>query len=196
MPSSVRRPFIEHRWCAGTTAKSFALITSSPSCEICIFSSVQIKKCMLREKEICLRSCSRWVRTVIFFFFNPNWPGSRAPALELIDKKTYCLTQIWEKIEWGRQLHPTPVLLPYFTFTFHFHALEKEMAAHSSILAWRIPGTEEPSGLPSMGLYRVEHNWGDLAAAAAAEWGKDSQEEVQAVIWVLGQAPVHWLRQF
>ena len=43
-----------------------------------------------------------------------------------------------------------------FTFTFHFHALEKEMAAHSSILAWRIPGTEEPGGLPSMGLHRVK----------------------------------------
>ena len=42
-----------------------------------------------------------------------------------------------------------------FTFTFHFHALEKEMATHSSILAWRIPGTEEPSGLLSMGLHRV-----------------------------------------
>ena len=45
-----------------------------------------------------------------------------------------------------------------FTFTFHFHALEKEMATHSSILAWRIPGTEEPSGLPSMGLHRVGHD--------------------------------------
>ena len=43
-----------------------------------------------------------------------------------------------------------------FTFTFHFHALEKEMAPHSSILAWRIPGTEEPSGLPSMGLHVSE----------------------------------------
>ena len=42
-----------------------------------------------------------------------------------------------------------------FTFTFHFHALEKEMATHSSVLAWRIPGTGEPGGLPSMGLYRV-----------------------------------------
>ena len=42
-----------------------------------------------------------------------------------------------------------------FTFPFHFHALEKEMAIHSSVLAWRIPGTEEPSGLPSMGLHRV-----------------------------------------
>ena len=42
-----------------------------------------------------------------------------------------------------------------FTFTFHFHALEKEMAAHSSVLAWRIPGTGEPGGLPSMGSRRV-----------------------------------------
>ena len=45
-----------------------------------------------------------------------------------------------------------------FTFTFHFHALEKEMATHSSVLAWKIPGTEEPSGLPSIGLHRVGHN--------------------------------------
>ena len=42
-----------------------------------------------------------------------------------------------------------------FTFTFHFHALEKEMATHSSVLAWRIPGTGEPDGLPSTGLHRV-----------------------------------------
>ena len=45
-----------------------------------------------------------------------------------------------------------------FTFTFHFHALEKEMATHSSVLAWRIPGMEEPGGLPSMGLCRVRHD--------------------------------------
>ena len=45
-----------------------------------------------------------------------------------------------------------------FTFTFHFHALEKEMATHSSILAWRIPGTGEPGGLPSMGSHRVGHD--------------------------------------
>ena len=81
-----------------------------------------------------------------------------------------------------RQWHPTPVLLPEnpmdggawwavvhgvamsltrlsdFTFTFHFHALEKEMATHSSVLAWRIPGTAEPGGLPSMGTHRVGHN--------------------------------------
>ena len=45
-----------------------------------------------------------------------------------------------------------------FTFTFHFHALEKEMATHSSVIAWRIPGTGEPGGLPSMGWHRVGHD--------------------------------------
>ena len=89
---------------------------------------------------------------------------------------------------WRRRWHPTPVLLPGkshggrnllgytvhgaaesqtrlsdFTFTFHFHALEKEMATHSTILAWRIPGTEEPGGLLSMGSHRVGH---DLAETA------------------------------
>ena len=54
-----------------------------------------------------------------------------------------------------------------FTFTFHFHALEKEMATHSSVLAWRIPETGEPGGLPSMGLHRVGYNGSDLATAAA-----------------------------
>ena len=53
------------------------------------------------------------------------------------------------------------------TSTFHFHALEKEMTTHSSVLAWRIPGTGEPGGLPSLGSHRVGHDWSDLAAAAA-----------------------------
>ena len=52
-------------------------------------------------------------------------------------------------------------------FTFHRHALEKEMATHSSVLAWRIPGTGEPGGLPSMGSHRVGHDWSDLAVAIA-----------------------------
>ena len=79
-----------------------------------------------------------------------------------------------------KAMHPTPILLPGksyggawkaavhgvakswtrlsdFTFTFHFHALEKEMATHSSVLAWKIPGRAEPGGLPSMGLHRVGH---------------------------------------
>ena len=56
-----------------------------------------------------------------------------------------------------------------FTFTFHFHALEKEMTTHSSVLAWRISGTGEPGGLPSMGWHRVGHDWSNLAAAAVSE---------------------------
>ena len=55
--------------------------------------------------------------------------------------------------------------LSNFTFTFHFHTLEKEMATHSSVLAWRIPGTGEPGGLPSVGSHRVGHDWSDSAAA-------------------------------
>ena len=56
-----------------------------------------------------------------------------------------------------------------FTFTFHFHALEKEMATHFSVLAWRTPRTGEPGRLPSTGSHRVGHDWSDLAAAAEAQ---------------------------
>ena len=57
--------------------------------------------------------------------------------------------------------------LSEFTFPFHFHALEKDMATHSSVLAWRIPGTGEPGGLLSMESHRFGHDWSDLTAAAA-----------------------------
>ena len=60
--------------------------------------------------------------------------------------------------------------------TFHFPALEKEMATHSSVLAWRIPGTVEPGGLPSMGSHRVGHDWSDLAAAAVAVGYKNENQ--------------------
>ena len=72
---------------------------------------------------------------------------------------------------WWAAVHGVPkswAQLSDFTFTFHFHALEKEMATHSSTLAWRIPWMEEPGGLPSLGSHRVGHDWSDLAAAAAA----------------------------
>ena len=70
----------------------------------------------------------------------------------------------------GYGVAKSPTRLSDFTFTFHFHALEKEMATHSSVLAWRIPGTGEPDGLPSMGSHRVGHDWSNAAAAAAAFW--------------------------
>ena len=72
-----------------------------------------------------------------------------------------------------------------FTFTFHFHALEKEMATYSSVLAWRIPGMGEPDGLPSMGSQRVGHDWSNLAAAAAAARGFSSTWTVNFQVFKL-----------
>ena len=82
-----------------------------------------------------------------------------------------CLENPWTGEPGGLQsigVAKSRTRLSDFTFTFHFHALEKEMATHSSVLVWRIPGTEEPNGLLSMGSHRVGHDWSDLAAAAAA----------------------------
>ena len=72
-----------------------------------------------------------------------------------------CLENPMDGGAWWAAVHgvaKSRARLSDFTFTFHFHALEKEMATHSSVLAWRIPGTEEPSGLLSMGLHRVGHD--------------------------------------
>ena len=82
-----------------------------------------------------------------------------------------CLENPMDGGAWKAAVHgvlKSRTRLSYFTFTFHFHALEKEMATHSSVLAWGIPGTGEPGGLPTMGSHRVGHDWSDLAAAAAA----------------------------
>ena len=82
-----------------------------------------------------------------------------------------CLENPRDGVAWWAAVHgvaKSRTRLNDFTFTFHFHALEKEMATHSSVLAWRIPGTGEPGGLPSMGSHRVRHDWSDLAAAGAA----------------------------
>ena len=110
------------------------------------------------------------------------------------------------------QWHPTPVLLPGKSHRwrslvgcspwgrweldmteqlhFHFHALEKEMATHSSVLAWRIPGTGEPGGLLSMRSHRVGHDWSDLAAAAfparfLEAWKESVSAVMQEMVFVL-----------
>ena len=72
-----------------------------------------------------------------------------------------CLENPMDGGAWWAAVHgvaKSRTRLSNFTFTFHFHALEKEMATHSSVLAWRIPGTGEPHGLPSMGSHRVRHD--------------------------------------
>ena len=80
-----------------------------------------------------------------------------------------CLENHMDRGPWRAAVHGVTKSWTWLSdFTFHFHPLEKEIAAHSSVLPWRIPGTGEPHGLPSMGLHRVGHNWSDLAAAAAA----------------------------
>ena len=72
-----------------------------------------------------------------------------------------CLENPMDRGAWWAAVHgvtKSRTRLSDFTFTFHFHALEKEMATHSSVLAWRIPGMGEPGGLLSMGLHRVGHD--------------------------------------
>ena len=73
----------------------------------------------------------------------------------------FCLENPMDGGAWWAAVHAVArsrTQLSNFTFPFHFHALEKEMATHSSVLAWRIPGTGEPGGLPSMGSHRVGHD--------------------------------------
>ena len=77
-----------------------------------------------------------------------------------------CLENPMDRGAWKAAVHVVTegrARLSDFTFTFHFPALEKEIATHSSVLAWRIPGTGEPGGLPSMRSHRVGHNRSDLA---------------------------------
>ena len=78
-----------------------------------------------------------------------------------------CLENPMDRGVWWAVVHgvaTSRTWLRDLTFTFHFHSLEKEVATHSSVLAWRIPGMAEPGGVSSMGSHRVGHDWSDLAA--------------------------------
>ena len=92
-------------------------------------------------------------------------PGSPVPGI--LQART--LENSMDRGNWQATVHgitKSRIWLRNFTFTFHCHALEKEMVTHSSVLALRIPGTGEPGGLPSMGSHRVGYDWSYLAAAA------------------------------
>ena len=96
--------------------------------------------------------------------------GEWTPSFNGIPLQYPCLENPVDGGAWWAAVHgvaKSQTRLSDFTFTFHFPALEREMAAHSSVLAWRIPGTGEPGGLLSMGSHRVGHDWCVLAAAAA-----------------------------
>ena len=100
-----------------------------------------------------------------------------------------CLENPMDGGAWWAAVRGVPksrIRLSDFTFTFHFHALEKEMATHSSVLAWRISGMGEPGGLPSMGSHRVGHDSSYLAAAAAQEqrggYAEAQREELSVVL--------------
>ena len=84
---------------------------------------------------------------------------------DITDSMDVSLSELWEMVmdsgAWCAAIHgvtKSRTRLRDFTFTFHFHALEKEMVTHSSVLAWRIPGTGEPDGLLSVGSHRVGHD--------------------------------------
>ena len=121
------------------------------------------------DLELRGRRRIKWVWTSLL-----HWKTKTVTGYAHLPSLSHSSTLAW-KIPWmeepgGLAVHgvaKSRTWLSDFTFTFHFHALEKEMATHSSVLAWRIPETGEPGGLLSMGSHRVGHNWHDLAAAAA-----------------------------
>ena len=116
---------------------------------------------------LCISIKSKWSKVLrpVFLYWFSIWmmclfgEGNGTPL------QYSCLENPMDGGAWWTAVHgvtKSQTWLSDFTFTFHFHALEKEMATHSNILAWRIPGTAEPGGLLSMGSHKVGHDWSDL----------------------------------
>ena len=100
--------------------------------------------------------CKFFILFWFFFFFSKYFGEGNGTPLQYS-----CLENPMDGGAWWAAVHgvaKSQTQLSDFTFTFHFHALEKEMATRSSVFAWRIPGMGEPGGLPSMGLHRVGHD--------------------------------------
>ena len=117
------------------------------------FSPLQPLVCSSSEYLSILGILYKWLFVSVFFHLAGE--GNGTPL------QYSCLENPMGGGAWWAAVHEVVKSLTQlsdFTFTFHFHALEKEMATHSSILAWRIPGTEEPGGLPSLGSHRVRQD--------------------------------------
>ena len=121
------------------------------------FLYILVSNCTLSSQIICNKILKKIYWALLFI-----WEGNATPlqysCLENPMDRGACWAAVYGVAE-GR------TGLSDLTFTFHFHALEKEMATRSSVLACRIPGTGELGGLPSMGSHRVGHDWSDLALA-------------------------------
>ena len=129
--------------------------------------NVTLCLCVLTLKKGLILCVIRWLWELnifpLFFYWRIDREGNGNPL------QYSCLENPMDGGAWWAAVHGVArswTQLSNFTSTFHFHALEEEMATHSSVLAWRIPGTGEPGVLPSMGSHRVGHDWSDLAAAA------------------------------
>ena len=163
----------EHQRCGGRGSQAFcrAAITASMS-----GNYPRPRRARQWESSVCLaqwqdRSTENQYGSVRR---EPNWPDIYRTLYPMTGEgngtplQHSCLENPMDGGAWWAAVHgvaKSRTRLSDFTFTFHFHALEKEMATHSSVLAWRIPGMGEPGGLPSMGSHRVRYNWSDLAAA-------------------------------
>ena len=153
------------------------------SCSSCFACRKILYHWAIREAQVGMYSCPNGYNPWLHLFLDVPVSLLSCEALEnwkLITLSTgegngtplqySCLENPMDRGAWWAAIHgiaKSRARLSNFTFTFPFHVLEKEMAVHSSVLAWRIPRMGEPGGLPSLGSHRVGHNWSDSAAAAA-----------------------------
>ena len=165
---------------ANHTLKRISLTSQKPrtsvildgETDIFMWSQAQTRRPIITSPSLhctgCSSQCNRKIKGIrnewkrqITVVYRLNGEGNGTPL------QYSCLENPMDGGAWKAAVHGVAegwTRLSDLTFTFHFHALEKERATHSSVLAWRIPGTGEAGGLPSMGSHRVRHDWSDLAA--------------------------------
>ena len=143
--------------CLMNATDSLKLVELSDLCSGMLTSFLR-KMLVIWLKEINKKNELRELFFDVLLF--PDWRRQWQPTPELLPGKSHGWRSLVGCSPWGRWGWDT-------TERLHFHSLEKEMATHSSVLAWRIPRTAEPGGLPSVGSHRVGNDWSDLAARAS-----------------------------